>query len=66
MFPALMGLIIACNDCEGLLYVQGFERVLPISGPLADVVSTVPWDGSEGAPVEEDEFSLEDLMKEEL
>ena len=46
--------------------MQGFERVLPISGPLADVVSTVPWDGSEGAPVEEDEFSLEDLMKEEL
>lgn len=46
--------------------MQGFERVSSIEGALAELGTTSPWDGGEGQALEEDEFSLEDLMKEEL
>ena len=42
------------------------ERVSPVVGErLAEVATTDPWDGQAGAPPEE-EFSLEDLDKDEL
>jgi hypothetical protein len=46
--------------------LQGLERVEKVSGNLAELVDTEPWDGSDGEVVEEEEFSLEDIMKEEL
>ncbi|KAK9811676.1 hypothetical protein WJX72_008165 [[Myrmecia] bisecta] len=42
------------------------ERVVPITDELASVQSTEPWDGKDAAVELEDEFSLEDLMKEDL
>lgn len=45
----------------------GQERVEPVTGALAALTTTDPWDGKEGVLEVEEEFSLEDLMgKEEL
>ena len=41
---------------------QGFARVGAVVGDLAVVHGTEPWDGRDGAAVEEDEFSLDDIM----
>lgn len=47
--------------------MQGYERVSAVEGgALPQIVSSSPWDGREGQAIEEDEFSLEDLMNEEL
>lgn len=40
---------------------QGGKGNLPLGSAL-DVVKTEPWDGKDGEIVEEDEFSLEELM----
>jgi hypothetical protein len=41
--------------------------VQPINGEaLPQLKSTPGWDGGDGAPPEEDEFDLADLMNEEL
>ncbi len=53
------------------LNAQGFERVSPVEGELASVEARAPWDGKDGEGIEEEEFSLDDLMgdddaKEEL
>ncbi len=45
---------------------QGFARVAPVVGELAAVQSTEAWDGRDGVAVEEDEFSLADIMADEL
>ena len=45
---------------------QGFERVSSVDGSIPELETTDPWDGGEGVEVQEEEFSLEDLMKEEL
>jgi hypothetical protein len=42
--------------------MQGFERVQSMSCSIPDIVSTAAWDGEEGRIIEDDEFSLEDLM----
>lgn len=44
---------------------QGQERVVPVSGGLAEIQHSDPWDGKDGEVQQEDEFSLEDLMGEE-
>ena len=36
-----------------------------ISGSIPEIASTAAWDGEEGKAVEEDEFSLDDLMSED-
>ena len=41
---------------------QGRERVFTIGQKLPDIASTSPWNGGDGQAVEEEEFSLEDLM----
>ncbi|KAK9826486.1 hypothetical protein WJX81_004945 [Elliptochloris bilobata] len=41
---------------------QGFARVGLVVGELAPVAPTEPWDGRDGIAVEEDEFSLDDIM----
>jgi hypothetical protein len=40
--------------------------VAPVVGELAAVQPTEAWDGRDGVAVEEDEFSLEDIMADEL
>lgn len=46
--------------------MQGFEQVAPVNGDVAAVVAADPWDGSDGVVVDEEEFSLDDIMGEEL
>ena len=41
---------------------QGFARVGAVVGELGGVQATKPWDGLDGDAVEEDEFSLDDIM----
>ena len=41
---------------------QGFARVGAVGGELGGVQATKPWDGLDGDAVEEDEFSLDDIM----
>lgn len=41
---------------------QGFARVGAVVGDLGRVQATKPWDGLDGDAVEEDEFSLDDIM----
>lgn len=43
---------------------RGGKGNLPLGGS-PNVVKTEPWDGKDGEIVEEDEFSLEELMGEE-
>jgi protein disulfide-isomerase A6 len=40
---------------------KGGRGILPVDGALT-VVQSEPWDGKDGEIIEEDEFSLEDLM----
>uniref|UniRef100_A0ACD5XWG4 Uncharacterized protein n=1 Tax=Avena sativa TaxID=4498 RepID=A0ACD5XWG4_AVESA len=40
---------------------QGGRGILPVDG-VATVVQTEPWDGKDGEIIEEDEFSLDELM----
>jgi protein disulfide-isomerase A6 len=50
---------------EGLR--AGHERSIGISnGALGAVETTTPWDGKDAVVEEEEEFSLDDIMKEEL
>jgi hypothetical protein len=45
----------------------GYERVQSINGDkLGEVVTQPAWDGQDGELPEEEEFSLDDIMKEEL
>ena len=46
--------------------LQGYERVADVEGALAAVETRDPWDGGDGQAVEEEEFSLDDIMNEEL
>lgn len=39
----------------------GGKGILPLASPPM-VVKTQPWDGKDGEVIEEDEFSLEELM----
>lgn len=48
--------------CEGLM--SGRARTAPLAEALT-IESTTPWDGSEGNMMEE-EFSLDDIMGDEL
>lgn len=50
--------------CAGPV-TQEFARVQPLQGNLPTVVSTSPWDGGEGV-LQEEEFSLDDVMEDEL
>lgn len=52
-------LVLSClvSSCVVLLRPQGSP---------ADIVPTSPWDGKDAVVEMEDEFSLDDLMKEEL
>lgn len=43
---------------------RGGKGNLPLGSTLA-IASTEPWDGKDAEVIEEDEFSLEDLMAEE-
>jgi hypothetical protein len=42
--------------------MQGFERVVPVSGDLPQLTNMDPWDGGDGVEVVEEEFSLDDIM----
>lgn len=45
---------------------HGFEKVIPLSDPLSDPETTIPWDGKDMTEELQDEFDLEDIMNEEL
>lgn len=51
-------------------YVEDIRRGalsgVPLFGALAEAATIDAWDGKDGKLVEEDEFDLDDLMKEEL
>lgn len=67
-FSSLRSAFEAANVLEFINSVRtGQERVEPVTGALAALTTTDPWDGKEGVLEVEEEFSLEDLMgKEEL
>ena len=69
LWAALRILSSELLSAEGLthrFFQQGFERVSSVDGSIPELETTDPWDGGEGVEVHEEEFSLEDLMKEEL
>eukprot|EP00210_Caulerpa_lentillifera_P007336 g7012.t1 len=45
---------------------HGFQKILPIEGNLSEIQNTIPWDGKDQVEQMEDEFDLDDIMKEEL
>ena len=45
---------------------RGYERVSPLVGSLAVPETTEAWDGQDAAVEAADEFSLDDIMNEEL
>ncbi|KAL8140479.1 hypothetical protein V2J09_006500 [Rumex salicifolius] len=44
---------------------DGGKGILPMEGK-PEIKTTEPWDGKDGQVIEEDEFSLEDLMEEDI
>lgn len=55
----------ACTSAHLSLFLQGQERVAAIGESIPEVSTTPPWDGGDGQVLEEEEFSLEDLMGDE-
>lgn len=45
-----------------VVVMQGFERVIPVTGSLPELASIDPWDGTDAVEIVEDEFSLDDIM----
>jgi len=45
---------------------HGFEKVVPVNGKVGEIETTIPWDGKDLVEDMKDEFSLDDIMSEEL
>lgn len=45
---------------------RGFEKVTPLRGKLAKAHSLTPWDGEDAIDDEEEEFSLDEILGDEM